>query len=352
MVMFDDIEEIFKSVRDFSEYSRAIVTLATATGSLIILFYTIKLLFHLLVGFRLYVLSQFCCRAADYSKKYGQWAVISGSTDGIGLSMAKELAKRGHSIVVIGRNEEKLAKTKATLDQEPNVGEVITVKIDLSDPSPQNFERIRLEIDPDNRDIGILINNAGVFTSTCGRFASFDMDDIRNTVNVNVIATLYFTKMILPGMLKRKRGLILNVSSILGFVPAPYFHVYGATKAFMNSFSSSLQMEYSSYPIDIINLTPGAVHTKLFTAIAGNSKQPSPINPTPDEYARTALNAVATRIKFISGTMVHGLFKIFSFAGDSLGLTHIGMKFAMYVQGMKMLPDEVELPSSQQEIAT
>lgn len=290
-------------------------------------------------GFRLYVWSQFCCRAADYTKKYGQWAVVSGSTDGIGLAIAKDLAKRGHSIVVIGRNEAKLAKTKDSLSEVPNVGEVLTVRIDLSDSSPENYERIRLEIDPDHRDIGILVNNAGMFTDKIGRYASFEMDEIRNTVNVNVIATLYLTKMILPGMLARRRGLIINVSSTVGFVPGPYTMVYAATKAFINSFSRSIQMEYSSYPVDIINLTPGSVHTKLLTAIATYQQKPNFFTPSPDEYARTAMNAVSTGINFISGTIIHGITSRSFILMDKLGLIHPIMSTFMYLSGMKIQPD-------------
>lgn len=256
--------------------------------------------------------------------------------------MAKDLAGRGHSIVVIGRNKEKLAKTKFALEQVPNVGEVKTVKIDLSDPSPQNFERIRREIDPDNRDVGVLINNAGTYTTTCNRFGNFDMEVIRNTVNVNVMATLYLTKMILPGMLKRKRGLILNVSSMFGSIAAPYHHVYGPTKAFINSFTRSLQMEYSSYPIDIINLTPGYVYTNMLTAVAGDKMKPSILTPRPDVYARTALNAVTTRIKLISGTIVHGIGHKLALISDSLGLVHLGLKIVYYVVGVNLTHDEYD----------
>lgn len=219
--------------------------------------------------------------------------------------MAKELAKRGHSIIVIGRNEEKLARVKSELEEELCVGEVVTVKIDLSDSSEENFERIKSQIDFDNRDIGILINNAGYFPSELKRFAKFELDEIRSIVNLNILAVLYLTKMALPGMVARGKGLILNVSSTLSFFTGPYINVYGATKTFMNRFSEQLQDEYSSHPVDIINLTPGSVHTKLFTDVSKFSK-PTMLFPTPDEYARTTLNAVSTGISQISGTAIHG----------------------------------------------
>lgn len=254
--------------------------------------------------------------------------------------MAKELAKRGHSIVVIGRNDEKLARTKAALEAEPNVGEVLTLKIDLSDSSPQNYERIRLALDPDNRDIGVLVNNAGVITGRMAMYSNHHMEDILGTVNVNVVATLYFTRMILPGMLKRGRGLVLNVSSTFGYIPSAYMHVYASTKAFLNSLSRSLQMEYSDHPIDIICLTPGAVHTKLFTALAQREHKASILHPTPDDYARSALNAASTRIKFFCGTIVHGLSKIGASFIYDLGLLHFVTKIAFRMQGIRIEPAE------------
>lgn len=290
----------------------------------------------------MYVLSRFRCWQTDYTKRYGKWAVITGSTDGIGQAMARELARRGHSIVVVGRNEEKLAKTKSALLAEPLVGEVITVRIDLSDASPQNYDRVKRELDPDNRDIGLLVNNAGTASNKFDRYTGHHMDEIRNTVNVNILATLYFTRMILPGMLKRGRGLVLNVSSVLGSVPMPYAQVYPSTKAFIDSFSRSLQMEYSSYAVDIINLTPGPVQTKLAAGPLQNEPEPNLFYPipicSPGDYARTALNAVSTRIKLISGTMFHGLILRGLVLVDNLGLLHLLPDFIFYKQGITIPP--------------
>lgn len=309
MAMFESIDDIWKEVRDFNEYTKALVSLATSIGAIVIILYTFRLIYKLIQAFRLYSLSQcHCLSRADFRKKYGQWAVISGSTDGIGLAMARELARRGMSIVVIGRNEEKLANTKVSLEAEPNVGEIITVKIDLSDSSLDNFAKIRTQIDPDNRDIGILINNAGTFPDTFQRFNRFEPDYYRTIVNLNIIATLYLTRMMMPGMLERGRGLVVNVSSTLGSVPGPYFGVYPATKTFIDAFSRQLQLEYSSHPIEIVNLTPGAVHTKLFTNTSTIPK-PSMMNPSPEVYAKTSLNALAAGINEYAGTLFHGFGK-------------------------------------------
>lgn len=227
--------------------------------------------------------------------------------------------------MVIARNEEKLAATKASLEEEPNVGEVVTIKIDLSDSSLENFDKIREQLDAENRNIGILINNAGTFPEKFQRYNKFDLDFTRRIVNLNVLATLYLTKMIMPGMVARGKGLVVNVSSILGSVPTPYMSVYGATKSFVDAFSRQLQIEYSDHPIDIINLTPGAVYTKLFVATSTMPKA-TPFNPTPDDYAKSALNAIATGIASISGTFVHAVTLEMSKCFDKLGLIPIMFK--------------------------
>lgn len=241
---------------------------------------------------------------------------MTGSTDGIGLSMAKELARRGHSIVLVARNEEKLANCKALIEAEANVGEVVTVKIDLADSSIANFEQAISQIDPDNRDIGILINNAGTFPDALTRLHNNDIQYLRTIMNVNMLAVVYFFRYIMPGMIKRRRGLILNVSSLIGEVSVPYMSVYGPTKTFLDSFSQQMRQEYADYPIDIINLTPGGVNTKLLQAVSNMTT----MNPDPDSYARSAINAVGARISPTSGTAFHGFNRVFINVARTFGL--------------------------------
>lgn len=257
-----------------------------------------------LTGIRLYVLSQCSCCQTDYKTRYGKWAVISGSTDGIGLAMARELARRGHSIVLMGRSEEKLANAKASVESEPNVGEVITVKSDLSDASTANFERIKNDIDPDNREIGILINNAGIFPEAFIPFQSHSMESLRGAVNLNDLAILYLTHMTLPGMVTRGKGLVVNVSSIFGDLPGPFVGAYAPTKAFVNSFSEGLRTEYEPLGVDVINITPGPVFTKQFKA-ANKIDRASFVNPTAETFARSAINALSTRIASFCGVPMH-----------------------------------------------
>lgn len=240
-------------------------------------------------------------------KKYGQWAVVTGGTDGIGLAIAKELAKRGHSIIIVSRNEDKLTKTKIELDQVSNVGQTLTIQADLSDSSAENYNRIKSLIDADNRDIGILVNNVGIATTTMQRFHHFDDDDLRTIVNINILATVLFTRMIIPGMLKRRRGLIINLSSIFGYLRIPHIHLYPATKSFISAFSGVLNVEFANDPIDIVDLTPGPVETKMTTSLSNNIMHRFFDNA--DKFARSTLNAASAGYSSYSGLFMQDIFE-------------------------------------------
>lgn len=252
-------------------------------------------------------MNQYVWPKSDYVKKYGKWACISGATDGIGLAMAHELAKRGHSIIVIGRSGEKLDKVKSALERQSNVAEVELVKNDLSDSSMENFIQLKSQIKADSRDIGILINCAGLSVEKGQRFSRFESDEIRAQANVNMLASVYLTKLVLPSMLTRGKGMVLNVSSTVGFFSSfPYGCLYGPTKAFLSNFTRGLQEEYATTGLHIVDLTPAMVATKLYTR-AARIKVGFHIC-TPRDYAKSTLNAVASeKFKSLSGTFFHEL---------------------------------------------
>lgn len=257
----------------------------------------------------MYILSQIWCFKGDLKKRYGEWVVITGATDGIGLAMARWFARKGHSLVLIGRNSSKLLAAQELLENEPNVGEIIKIQIDLSNSSPENFESILGKLDLAKRDIGILVNNAGLFPGQLKRFHRFELPYLREIVNVNILAPVYMTNLLLPGMLERKKGLIVNVSSLISKTSGQYYSVYSPTKVFLNAFSKLLSAEYYKHPIDVVTLTPGMVSTKAMNALAPPGAM-SFFCPTPEVYANTALNALSTRISQYSGTMRHAIFSL------------------------------------------
>lgn len=189
----------------------------------------LMLLFHHHLGFTMYVRDQLF--QYDLKKKYGSWAVITGATDGIGLGFAKDLAARGHSLIILGRNREKLARVKSELSEiSKSQDEIVTIQLDLSTATLEDYARVKNELKLDSRDIGILINNAGFFPDKLKRYLQADVKEIRDSVGVNVFSHIMMTKLIMPAMIKNNRGLIMNISSMFGTLSAPYFGIYGPTK--------------------------------------------------------------------------------------------------------------------------
>ncbi|XP_076471904.1 very-long-chain 3-oxoacyl-CoA reductase-like isoform X2 [Babylonia areolata] len=160
-------------------------------------------------------------------KHYGRWAVVTGSTDGIGKSYALQLAEKGMDIVLISRNPQKLSAVAEQIVQHFQVSvKVITAdfkKTDIYDNIKQQLTGL---------DIGVLVNNVGMVDRQFQYFCESDdfEQQNRDTVNVNVLSCVMMTSIVLPEMVQRKRGAIINLSSVFGLRPSPFMTVYSATK--------------------------------------------------------------------------------------------------------------------------
>ena len=162
--------------------------------------------------------------------QYGKWAVITGSTDGIGKAMAFELARRGFHLVLLGRNPEKLDQVFKEISDEVSEVEIKNVVMDFSGDLTEGI--ILLKDTIKDMDVGLLVNNAGVTQISPRFFDEVDLDMWENIVNVNVVAPTVITAAVLPYMLKRRRGAIVNVgSAVTHVVPSyPLYSVYAASK--------------------------------------------------------------------------------------------------------------------------
>jgi short-subunit dehydrogenase len=186
-------------------------------------------------------------------------ALITGASAGIGAEFARQLAGRGCSAVLIARRRDRLAQLRDELcNRHPNVNIHIRV-VDLSDRS-QLDEFIRW-LEQNDIKIDFLINNAGL--GDYGSFATSDPKRNNQMLAVNILALTSLTRALLPQMISRKRGAILNVSSSAGFLPIPGMNVYAATKAYVNSFSEALRAELRDTGVTVTALCPGPVHTEF-----------------------------------------------------------------------------------------
>jgi uncharacterized protein len=211
-------------------------------------------------------------------------ALVTGASSGIGEAFARALALRGEDLVLVARSEERLRALADELAARHHVrADVITA--DLSDPAAP--AAIVAELAARGIEIGTLVNNAGF--GSHGRFDQLDGARELDEVQVNVYAPVALAHALLPAMLARERGAIVNVASTAAFQPVPYMATYGATKAFVLSFSEALAEEVRARGVKVVALCPGQTSTAFFEGIdearVGRAR-------TPEQVVATALRAL------------------------------------------------------------
>jgi short-subunit dehydrogenase len=189
----------------------------------------------------------------------GSSALITGASAGIGGEFARQLAMRAQSLVLVARREERLNALREELQNRNAQLNLHARVVDLCDKS--QIDDLIAWLDQNKIDIDLLINNAGL--GDYGSFATSDPERNDRMIQVNIAALTLLTRRLLPQMIARKRGAILNVSSSAGFLPIPGMAVYGASKAFVNSFSEALRAELRGTGITVTALCPGPVHTEF-----------------------------------------------------------------------------------------
>jgi uncharacterized protein len=178
-------------------------------------------------------------------------ALVTGASSGIGEALARRLAADGVQVVAVARREDRL---RALADEVPP-GTIEVLPADLV--AKEDLVRVADRA----RDVDLLVNNAGFGTS--GRFADADPDRVQREIELNVIAVVQLARAALDGMVARDRGWICNVSSVVGFQPAPNLTVYAATKAFVTSFTEGLHEELRGTGVSATALCPGLTRTEF-----------------------------------------------------------------------------------------
>ncbi|MCQ2085278.1 MAG: SDR family oxidoreductase, partial [archaeon] len=182
-----------------------------------------------------------------------QTAVVTGASNGIGLELSKILAREGYDLVLAARSTDKLERLRDEILSIHNVNiTVVTADLTLEE------DRLKL-MDSVPGDIDILVNNAGF--GDYGLYAECDWKKQERMVNLNVLALSHLTHMVLPRMIARKSGRILNVGSVASFQPGPLMSTYYATKAYVLSMTEALSVELKGTGVTITALCPGPVNT-------------------------------------------------------------------------------------------
>jgi short-subunit dehydrogenase len=220
----------------------------------------------------------------------GKTVVVTGASTGIGAVFARELTRRGARVVLVARSRDKLERLAGELPGAQVVAE------DLARPGAA--QRVLDAVTAMGLDADVLVNNAGF--GSYGPFDELALATQREAIDLNVGALVELTHLFLP-MLERRQGGVINVASTAAFQPVPYMAVYGATKAFVLSFSEALWAEYRPRGVRVLALCPGATETPFFER-AGEGAALGKKAPAED-VVRVALEAFrANRASVVHGT--------------------------------------------------
>ncbi len=213
--------------------------------------------------------------------------LITGASSGIGKAFAEVLSAKGANVILVARSRDKLTSLASEIKKQFKVKAEVIVA-DLSDPKAP--AKVYAVVTKKGYKVDVLINNAGF--GTRGQFHALSADQEHKEVMLNVAALVQLTHLFLPSMVKKNQGIIVNVASTGAFQPVPFMAVYGATKAFVLSFSEALWAEYRKQGIRILALCPGETETN-FAKVAGNEQPIFGKKRTAEGVVETALRALA-----------------------------------------------------------
>uniref|UniRef100_A0A914UGK9 Uncharacterized protein n=1 Tax=Plectus sambesii TaxID=2011161 RepID=A0A914UGK9_9BILA len=244
----------------------------------------------------------------DLSPYKNLWTVVTGGTDGIGKAYTIELARRGmRKFMLIGRNPSKL-KNVADILKRDHKCEVETYVFDFANDDLKQLPKQLTEY-----EIGILVNCAGVAVEKIERLTEHEEGLASSILQVNLMSTVKMIELVMPGMVARDRGIVVNVASITGWRPLPYMSAYPASKAGVTFFSQALYEEYAKTNVKVQCLVPILVATKL--ASYDGKDADGYVVISPETYAKDAVDVIGYRN--CTGSKAHevqiALLALFSF---------------------------------------
>lgn len=207
------------------------------------------------------------------------------------FEFARQLAIKGYNLLLFSRSEEKLSNTRKRIlaevstKNEASSIQIRTLAVDFT--SPDIYEKIEKSLDASTNDIFILVNNVGICPPYPQYFTEEATGDHLNMIDVNIVSTTRMTQLVLPSMVSKGRGLVVNVSSIAGRHLFALSSVYAATKAYVGQLSECLALEYRNSGITFCTLYPSAVSTKMIH----NASQDW-MTASPERYVGSVLTSI------------------------------------------------------------
>ncbi|KAF1980403.1 NAD(P)-binding protein [Bimuria novae-zelandiae CBS 107.79] len=237
----------------------------------------------------------------------GSWVLITGASDGIGKEFALSLAAKGYNLLLVSRTQSKLDTLASDISSKygPKIS-TKTLAMDFGLNKDSDYAALRKLID--GLDISILINNVGQSHSIPVPFVETPAEEMNSIITINCMATLKVTQTVAPGMISRKRGLILTMASTGGLFPTPLLATYSGSKAFLQQWSTALGSELQPHGVHV-----QCVQSHLVTTAMSKIRKSSALVPNPRQFVRSVLNKLgrsggAQHIAFTSAPYwSHGL---------------------------------------------
>uniref|UniRef100_A0A7E4UWJ5 Estradiol 17-beta-dehydrogenase 12 n=1 Tax=Panagrellus redivivus TaxID=6233 RepID=A0A7E4UWJ5_PANRE len=246
------------------------------------------------------VYGHFIKKPMDISHLLDKWCVVTGATDGIGRAYIEELAKtRGvRKFYLIARNENKLNKVKEELIRDYKA----EIKTAIFDFESTDYSTLPKELS--TLDVGILVNCVGIAPDRVANFYELPHDLPSKILRVNLMSCMHMIETILPGMIERDAGVIVNVASMTGWRPLPYMSTYPASKAAISFYSDTLADEFHHTNVKVTCLIPLLVATKIASYETSEANDIFVIRP--DTYARYAVNILGN-FRISTGCFFHDM---------------------------------------------
>lgn len=245
--------------------------------------------------------------SVDLKRKYaaaGDWAVVTGATEGIGRAMALNLASRGFNICVVARTE---ARLRDVVDEAERKGvKGLAVVFDFATAGDEEYTRLFEKLS--SLGVALLVNNVGINYTYPNFIDEVDLQEDLRLLKVNCEATLKMTRFIIPRMKEKRAGGIVFLSSFSALTPVPMLCTYAGSKAFNLSFGEALAYELRQFGIDVLVATPNLVVSKMTQGKASRQPKESFMMVGAPQMARQTLDKLGVVVK-TSGHINHQLIK-------------------------------------------
>ncbi|MBL8820301.1 MAG: SDR family oxidoreductase [Planctomyces sp.] len=223
-----------------------------------------------------------------------RWALVTGASSGIGAEFASQLAARGMHLILAARRFEKMNSLAEELNTRHGTRcHIVTIDLAETDAAKRLIEEIaRLGV-----EVELLVNNAGI--GMIGEIADTSPDDVRRMLSLNILTLADLTYRVLPGMLQRGHGAIINLSSQAAFQPVAFMSAYAASKSFVMHFSEALWAEARSRGVTVLALCPGVTRTEFFDTAGAPGWLEKHTSLPASKVVKTAIRAMEKRRQYV-----------------------------------------------------